>query len=415
MANLVLEAGRARANAQLGKADAWRGAIQSIPGNLAGWAEARDRRTQDAERQADRAQAAQVRAMQIRGLERDEQRSLAEWDEDQQIRALGPLVGNDPSALAREVGVINPAKAAPYQRQATQAQAELQSTIHRWTGSILHLPDEKRPEAWTRFRRATPKGSELPEPYDEGLVRDLFLQSATDEQFEAATKPAPTPALIQRDPTRDLTHPITGAVVSAGVPAPPDRPKPGTLEAYFAAVGADTPAKQLKAKREWEAAGRAPEKPEKVPATDDPELPRGVTDYIGSMRQKVVPLNEPGPDGTWQRPYTYEDAQRDLAATWSQLRRDNPRVDVVKADNALRALFRPAPGSGTESLIDVLLAQQGGGGTRPPVTAAPSPPRVPPVVPPASGAAPPSAPRQPIPGIPGAEAELQNGRWIRVK
>lgn len=191
VSDMVLEIGRARAQGELGKAAAWTGAVQQIPRTLGSWAQARDNRKVEAEN-------ARVREMQMRGLERDEQRSLADWNDEQQIRALGPLVGNDPQAMAREVGVINPAKAAPFRQQANVEKTETERFINRWAGSILNLPEEKRPEAWGHLRTtlATAKPhavSMLPEAYSEGFVRDLYTQTMNDDQFADSLKPKPTP------------------------------------------------------------------------------------------------------------------------------------------------------------------------------------------------------------------------------
>src|SRR3990167_7660411 len=92
MANLVLEIGRAKAQGEIGKAAAWTGAVQNIPRTLGNWVQARDNRKSDAEN-------ARIRDLQARGLEREEQRSLADWDDEQQIGALGPLVGTDAEAM----------------------------------------------------------------------------------------------------------------------------------------------------------------------------------------------------------------------------------------------------------------------------------------------------------------------------
>src|SRR3990167_4509721 len=151
IADLYGRIGAAQAQGAIGRANAWIPAVQAIPASLGQWAEARDNRKVQA-------QQAQIREMQIAEAQRNEQRSLADWNDTQQIRALGPLVGNDPAALAREVGVIDPIKAIPFQDRATaQATAQkvaIAEAINKGIAGVLATSPDKQPQGWTFFRNS---------------------------------------------------------------------------------------------------------------------------------------------------------------------------------------------------------------------------------------------------------------------
>lgn len=122
-----------------------------------------------------------------------------------------------------------------------------------------------------------------------------------------------------------------------------------------------------------------PDKEPEPKATDDPALPRGVVDYLYSLSNEGL---------------DFDTARRRVAETWQSLRKDHPRLDAKKVDDTLRSLFRPAPGSGTESMMDLLAAMAvGGGGPAPAVAAAPAqPPKPAPALAPQKPAAPASTP-----------------------
>lgn len=85
-----------------------------------------------------------------------------------------------------------------------------------------------------------------------------------------------------------------------------------------------------------------PEKDATVKPTDDAELPRGVTDYLYKISQEF------GQD--------FDGARQKVAATFDQLRKDHPRLDATKVDDALRKLFRPAPGAAGSELAQIIAA-----------------------------------------------------------
>ena len=70
-------------------------------------------------------------------------------------------------------------------------------------------------------------------------------------------------------------------------------------------------------------------------AQDDPRLPRGVKDYLHSFRYKAPP---PGKDQ-----YTYDDAEKEIYATWNLLQEDHPSLDISRVIEELRKIFTPLP------------------------------------------------------------------------
>lgn len=368
VADLIRDRGRIEAQRASTRGATLASAFQAVPQALVGFVQAREARRlaaqAEAERFADRQWQDQQRA-----------RTMAEWGRKDAITDAARLVPRGPdgqpdySRIASEVALIDPMAAAPYRQLADADIAKAkQNALERAETIAKELSGATDQATWdTALNRLAKKGIRgVPRVFDIG-TRDSSVAEALSfgEWLKIQTPKTPKTREIKvTNPDGTETIQVVEDRPGQTFTSTPkkDEPTPGSLAYELVAearskripVEALTTADRARVKARWDAAGRAPTEPK---ATDDPELPRGVVDYIGSMRSKT----------TNGQPYTYEDAQADLAATWPTLRRDHPRVDVVKTDTALRSLFRPAPGAGTQSLMELLIEMQGGSSGQRPV------------------------------------------------
>lgn len=200
-ADLAIAMGQARAHAERARVGTWASAIQSIPQNVLAFVQARDQRAAAAEQQ-------RVRALQTRALERDEQRSLASYAEDDAIKSVlqkmvDPETGRiDWAKAIPEIELINPAKADTHRQRLTAEQREIAQYTANFTGDILSAEPDQRPVRYQSFRQAfskLPAGNALPAAYDENAVRDLHLRSL------ATLGKEPTRAQAEKIATRSIT------------------------------------------------------------------------------------------------------------------------------------------------------------------------------------------------------------------
>lgn len=112
-------------------------------------------------------------------------------------------------------------------QDAQRALAEKTRKAHDWLASIASVEDPNQREAIYQQGRAaliaegTIDATDAPEgkfPGQSWVRSKLALTLPATEQFNALFPGAPK--LIERDPTKDLANPTTGAVVSPGTPAP---------------------------------------------------------------------------------------------------------------------------------------------------------------------------------------------------
>ena len=82
---------------------------------------------------------------------------------------------------------------------------------------------------------------------------------------------------------------------------------------------------------------------------DNPQLPQGVEDYIGSMQR---------------RGYSREQARTELASVWSQLQRDHPNLSALRVEAAVKQLF-PDDALGGGGPVVPSAAGRGAGAGRP--------------------------------------------------
>ena len=400
VADLLREQGRIRGNRELTRGATLASAFQAVPQALSGFLQAREARRLATQAEADR-------TADRRWQDQTRERTMADWGRENAVRDIARLVppgaGGRPDydRIASEVSLIDPLAAQPYRQIAESDLAKARRDAQERAETIAkELGPTKDQGTWdAAVNRLAKKGiNGVPRVF--GIAtRDAAVAEALSfgqwlQQTQAALEPKKTREIKVANPdgteTIQVVEDVPGQTFTS-TPAKKDAPKPGTLEFEMVteATRLGVPVETLsrsqrnRIKADWEAAGRAPKEDK---AADDPELPRGVVDYIGSLRRKQNPQG---------LPYAYGDAQLDLASTWDALRKDHPRLDVVKADDALRKLFRPPPGSGQDSFIDVLNAlAEGQGGVRAP--AAPAAPLGPSAV----SATPSTTPRRMAPSTP---------------
>lgn len=147
----------------------------------------------------------------------------------------------------------------------------------------------------------------------------LWEKAGNRSMLDLATTAATDPDQARRDAAQATLDTIAKHEQAKQVKR---EPPAGSLEDYLSA----TPERKREIDRALAtraAAGRAPEK------TDDPTLPNGVQQYILGITQK------PG--------ITWDQAQTELTSALPTLQRDHPRLQPVKANEALRKFFTGDP------------------------------------------------------------------------
>ena len=432
IADLYGRIGAAKAQGVIGRANAWIPAVQAIPASLGQWADARDNRKVQA-------QQAQLREFQLReGARGEEQQTLADWDKSQ-IRALGAKFPDDPEGMAREVNVINPELAAPYEAKAKAARAEMAQHLRRFALTVTGAPDEKKEDVWNRgsaiivkaFPRAAAK---FPKGYDPAFIADILTETASDAQLEESVKPKPVTTPLQA-----LQIMKAEADLMPAAPKVPDD-KEQAYRDYNTSIGRkpDTPltfAEKRKVDGMVAAATRAPEKASADEATraQIATAERWRADQLnqldtlrrGRIDQYTGERINPMPAADYQAAKArIEDAYRQSLGIPAP--GPSMAAPLPGPPRTVQAGPVPAPGL-APGLPPAGPSSASAAPTRQPAVNAPSAPIVQPNTPAATATRqnvgtgaesipPPATPlRRPIPGIPGAEAEFRNGRWIRVK
>ncbi len=201
MADLIRQSGEAQARAVANKGRIWGQAIANIGPQVLGTMADLQRQKQVAQDRAsmeqDRAQTRTFQQAQIDNLAADNARGDAA------------------------------AKAAQDAAAARQALDQHRGFVQSMA-AVDALPEAERPARYAALLSKAPVGFEgLPAEYKPGVGKALLTEFLTaDEQLKSLTPPP----LLQRDPTRDLVNPQTGAVVSPGMPAPPPFRAPVRVE-----------------------------------------------------------------------------------------------------------------------------------------------------------------------------------------
>lgn len=420
VADVVLQMGNTKAQAALNRGNAWAPAIRQIPRTLGDWAAARDARQVNAQNQ-------QVRDLQLASATRENERSMADWTDEQQIRALGPLVGTDPAAMAREVSAINPLKAGPFQQQVNEQQKQQAQLVANFTQSVLNAPVERRPQLWAGTRAAmmaakVPAAEALPEAYD-----DVFVTSLHDQALSRAggtVQPKPVEELVAVDEGGVSTYrPRSQAVGKPQYRAPTRKTPaaPGSLEYEMEAEARDlrkpvealTRAERDRVRARVASAGREPAGEKAITRAEQAGLRRWRADQLNDLEDRR--RRSRGTDALTGLPIPpmtdgeYASARQRIEAAY------NESMGIVAQGPPVSAGRRRPPQTAVQPWMPPPTTATLPSG-RPPTSPAPAVPVAPvtaAVVP--QSTTPPQAPRRPIPGIPGAEAELRNGRWVRVK
>lgn len=182
------------------------------------------------------------------------------------IRAVLPKVINGEmppetllEAAGPEDGIAIIKGLESYRQLAGKRVTDARATAGSLAAGLKKLPADMRASLWPRVREAAIVGGLGDEQTIPAQANDQFLDAILAWSGE---KPEAAPTLIQRDPTRDLVNPQTGAVVTPGTPAPVKPPTPpavGSFEDFVVRkFGPNpTPEQITSARKTYGEAGRA--------------------------------------------------------------------------------------------------------------------------------------------------------------
>lgn len=224
---------------------------------------------------------------------------------------------------------------------------QLADDMGRAVGALETLPPEQRQAGLERMRAemTTRKQdvSALPEQYSPEWARRVMFNALTVQQQLAALTKEEQPKTREVVTVDERGNEVTKIVDDkAGASYPRPKPKASENEPLVPVMENGVVVHRPRSEAAGKPVGYPPRSAASDPDRDDPELPRGVRDYLFAMTQKVVTdvgnKSIAGPDGQPVK-YRLQDAEAELAAMLPRLKRDHPKMDPLKARKALKELF----------------------------------------------------------------------------
>lgn len=196
-----------------------------------------------------------------------------EQAEEQALRQR--LAQGTPMTFEEMASLVGPERATKIDEGFIAVRSKRQGALASGLGAVDALPAGMRQDAYGAVRKEAlsngwAKADDLPEQYDPGVVQRFVTAALTPEQQVKATADRAaakkTREVKVRNPDGTETIQIVEDVPNQTFTSAADAPKAGTFEDYlvgFARSLGRTPAQldprqKLKAKAEWDAAGRAP-------------------------------------------------------------------------------------------------------------------------------------------------------------
>lgn len=216
---LIRLRGRNAADAELRRGELSQQMWNQLGQTIAGTVNQISQQRQDAPRLAQEAESRAL-ALQSKRNEVEQQNRLTRQD-----GAFMALLEQQPNPDPKEVMSIYGPQRGMQIAQGLHAFGELQAgqvkdardTAGRLAIGLTSLSPQLQQQMWPGVREAAIKGG----LGDAESIPEQFTPEFAQAVIGWAKGEAPTaPSLIQRDPTRDLVHPQTGEVVSAGTPEP---------------------------------------------------------------------------------------------------------------------------------------------------------------------------------------------------
>ena len=241
-----------------------------------------------------RAQDAESRALQVQAQQQqvDERDRLTRQD-----AAFTALLEQQPNPDPREVmRIFGPQRGAAiaqgmaaFGELSQQKVTDARDTAGRLAIGIKALSPALQASFWPSIRQAAVQGG----LGDEQSIPEQFMPEFVEAVIGWASGKGPEapPALMQRDPTRDLVDPRTGQVVSSGTPAAPEAPQVGSFEDYVTQrFGArPTPAQMTQARKDYKQSDDRPLVPVVIQTGAGPQLLDRTTQTASAIT---------GPEGT---------------------------------------------------------------------------------------------------------------------